>query len=125
MVSSSPIVAQWFGRKRAFALSIVGAGSGAGGLLFSNLNRYLIERISLQWTYRIKWAVPRLVALTLRSGMMSIGVLLPCIVLVRGRNKPLKTRFRPFEYQLFSNPGFCTLVSWGVFIRTSNVSVRR
>ena len=49
---------------------------------------------------------------------MSIAVLLPCIVLVRGRNKPLKTRFRPFEYQLFANPGFCTLVSWGVFIRT-------
>lgn len=54
MVSTSPIAAQWFGRRRALALGIGGAGSGAGGLIFSNVTRIMIEKHGLKWAFLLK-----------------------------------------------------------------------
>lgn len=74
MVSITPVATQWFDKKRGLALvrldnfsnfqcfrslrccpqGIGGGGSGAGGLLFSNVTRIMLERTSLKWAFLLK-----------------------------------------------------------------------
>ncbi|CAD6567853.1 MAG: hypothetical protein CYPHOPRED_002145 [Cyphobasidiales sp. Tagirdzhanova-0007] len=102
MVSNQPIVAQWFGKKRGLASGIAGAGSGAGGLIYSNLTRYLLQKKGLRWAFLV-------------NGLTSAAVMLPCTILMKSRAKPLKARFEPFKVDLFRNSGFLSLVGWGLF----------
>lgn len=131
MVSNQPIVAQWFGKKRALASGIVGGGSGVGGLIFSNLSRYLIEHKGLKWAFLV-------------NGIASAAVMLPVTILMKrelqyqstsyagigktdnvttirtsARSKPLKARFEPFKVGLFRNPGFLSIVAWGCLLQFS------
>lgn len=55
MVVSGPIVTQWFGMKRAFAVGIVSAGSGGGALFFSNVTRITLQTVGRKWACVIKW----------------------------------------------------------------------
>jgi len=52
-VPFSPIVPQWFLKKRSVAMGIGSAGSGVGGLLFSFGIQAMIDNISLGWAFRI------------------------------------------------------------------------
>ena len=70
MVSNQPIVAQWFGKKRGLASGIAGAGSGAGGLIYSNLTRYLLQKKGLRWAFLV-------------NGLTSAAVMLPCTILMK------------------------------------------
>ena len=72
MVSSTPVVAQWWGRRRAFASALANSGSGAGGLIFSNLTRVMIEKTSLRYAFIL-------------NGCVSVAVLIPCIILMRSK----------------------------------------
>lgn len=54
MVVSGPIVSQWFGMKRAFAVGIVSAGSGGGALFFSNVTRVTLQTVGRRWACVIK-----------------------------------------------------------------------
>jgi MFS family permease len=54
MVVSGPIVTQWFGLKRAFAVGIVSAGSGGGALFYSNITRVTLENVGRKWACVIK-----------------------------------------------------------------------
>ena len=70
MVTNQPIVAQWWGKRRALASGFVGGGSGIGGLLFANLDRYLIEHKGLKWAFLV-------------NGLVSAAVMIPAIIFMR------------------------------------------
>lgn len=59
MVVSGPIVTQWFGLKRAFAVGLVSAGSGGGALFYSNITRVTLEHLGRRWACVIKWVTCR------------------------------------------------------------------
>ena len=91
MVSNQPIIAQWWGKRRALASGICGAGSGAGGLIFSNLNRYLIENKGLRWAFLV-------------NGLVSAAVMIPCTILMK-RNLSHSTKIRkPAKWLCFPQP---------------------
>lgn len=54
MVVSGPIVTQWFGLKRAFAVGLVSAGSGGGALFFSNITRLTLQHVGRRYACVIK-----------------------------------------------------------------------
>jgi MFS family permease len=54
MVVSGPIVTQWFGMKRAFAVGMVSAGSGGGALFYSNITRIALQSVGRKWACVIK-----------------------------------------------------------------------
>ena len=52
-VSFSKVVANWFNRKRGFALGIATTGIGLGGFILPSLTQFLIERFSWRQAYLI------------------------------------------------------------------------
>lgn len=103
MVVSSPIVCQWFGLKRAFAIGLVSAGSGAGALFFANITRITLERLGRQWACVV-------------NGCISGACLIPALLFFRTRATQLKVRFEPFQPSFYKNPGFIGMCLWGGFI---------
>ncbi|BEI88111.1 uncharacterized protein CcaverHIS019_0108290 [Cutaneotrichosporon cavernicola] len=103
MVVSGPIVTQWFGLKRAFAVGIVSAGSGGGALFFSNITRLTLSHLDRRWACVI-------------NGCISAAGLIPAILFFKTRSTKLKVRFEPFQISFFKNPGFICMCFWGGFI---------
>lgn len=103
MVVAGPIVSQWFGLKRAFAIGIVSAGSGGGALFFANITRITLERMGRQWACVV-------------NGCISGACLLPALLFFRTRATQLKIRFEPFQPSFYRNPGFLGMCAWGGFI---------
>ncbi|KAJ9081043.1 hypothetical protein DSO57_1018664 [Entomophthora muscae] len=56
-VPANTVVAEWFVRRRGVAIGIAAAGSGVGGLVFSLLNGYLLEREGKQTCLFINAAI--------------------------------------------------------------------
>ncbi len=52
-LSARTVAPQWFSRKRAFAIMLVGLGGTAGGVAFPLLNSSLISSIGWRATYRV------------------------------------------------------------------------
>ncbi|GMK54781.1 hypothetical protein CspeluHIS016_0113670 [Cutaneotrichosporon spelunceum] len=104
MVVTGPIVAQWFGLRRAFAVGIVSAGSGGGALFFSNVTRVTLAHLDRRWACVI-------------NGCISAAGLVPAILFFRTRATKLKVRFEPFQVAFFRNPGFLCMIGWGGFIQ--------
>lgn len=103
MVVAGPIVSQWFGLRRAFAIGLVSAGSGGGALFFANVTRVALERLGRQWACVI-------------NGCISGACLLPALLFFRTRATQLKVRFEPFQTSFFRSPGFLAMCAWGGFI---------
>lgn len=142
MVSTNPVLVTWFGKRRALAVAIGGGqslllacaydelidmydtgGSGLGGLVIATVTRVVIEKHSLRIAFLV-------------NGAICAAVLIPCIILMRlpPNAKPQNVRvprlsagpwlirqqmitFQPFKPSLFRNPGYLSLVFWGIFIQ--------
>jgi MFS family permease len=79
-VSAAPLPNQWFNKRRALAMGICAAGSGAGGVLFSICTNLMIENISLAWSFRI-------------SAICIFAVNSLVIIVVKDRIKIINARF--------------------------------
>ncbi|GAA94245.1 uncharacterized protein L969DRAFT_16467 [Mixia osmundae IAM 14324] len=97
-----PIVSQFFLKRRALALGISAAGSGAGGLVLSNTTRLAIDNISIKWALVI-------------NALISLVVLVPCVILIKGRVKATGARFEPLQVSWIWHPSFCYVWVWGFF----------
>ncbi|KZT32840.1 MFS general substrate transporter [Sistotremastrum suecicum HHB10207 ss-3] len=98
--ASIPLPQQWFLKKRALALGIATAGSGAGALVLSITTRLAIQHISLRWAFII-------------NALIEVTILVPVIILLKSRVKATGSKFTPFKFQLLWHPGFVYIWVWG------------
>ncbi|KAI1736512.1 major facilitator superfamily transporter [Xylaria scruposa] len=100
-VSSAPIPAQWFKKRRSLANGFVASGSGFGGLIYSLATNAMIQNIGLTWTFRTLAIICFVV-----NGIASF--------FVRDRNKALSSVHIAFNWKLFKRPSFIMFQLWMV-----------
>lgn len=98
-LGASPIVPQWFTKRRGFANAIALAGSGAGGLVYSLVTEQILQHLDLAWAFRI-------------TACSTFAFDTVCTLLIRDRNKVLKTVHSPFKARLFRNSKFPWILAW-------------
>lgn len=99
-VGSVVIVPQWFTTRRSLVNGISTAGSGLGGLIYSLGAQAVIDRISLEWAFRI-------------LGILACIVNLICAVLIKDRNTQIGSSQLAFDYRLLRRPEFILLQIFG------------
>ena len=52
-VPSTPVISQWFQKRRSLANGICAAGSGVGGIVMCFANEAMVESLGLEWALRI------------------------------------------------------------------------
>ncbi|KAJ3358516.1 hypothetical protein GGF32_000358 [Allomyces javanicus] len=100
---------QWFDQRRSLAVGIAVAGSGAGGLVWSNVIIDLLPKIGSAWTLRI-------------TGLVSLAMLLLASAMIRTRLPPSKgvrpdgTRPPLLDLSFFKDTRFLPLFFGAVLI---------
>ncbi|KAI0534015.1 major facilitator superfamily domain-containing protein [Xylaria digitata] len=98
-VSSAPVPAQWFHKKRSLANGWTAAGSGFGGLVYSLATNAMIKNIGLPWTFRTL----ALICFTV-NGIASF--------FIRDRNHAVGSVHIAFNWKLFKRPSFIMFELW-------------
>ena len=106
MVPSQPIVAHWFDRRLSLAQGIAAAGSGLGGLIMANAAGAALDR------WGPKWAL-------ILSGIYSAVLLIPAILLYKGRHKAVGARSAPYQAKWFLHKGYIFVILWSFFASKS------
>lgn len=96
---SAPITSQWFSARRSLANGIVSAGSGIGGIAFSFASSRIIAGAGVAWALRM---------LAIVSG----GVNVVAVALVRGRNAEVRATIRGFDVALLRREKVVLLLGW-------------
>nr|ODN89420.1 hypothetical protein L203_02130 [Cryptococcus depauperatus CBS 7841] len=102
MVPAQPLMAHWFHKRLALAQGLATSGSGVGGLVLSNTTRILLEHLSVKWALII-------------NGCISGVLLVPSLILLRGRHKAIGARQAPLELKWLWHKGFIWVWLWGAF----------
>lgn len=98
-VTSAPVPAQWFQKKRSLANGWVASGSGFGGLIYSLATNAMIQNIGLPWTFRTLAIICFVV-----NGIATF--------FVRDRNKAVRSVHVAFHWKLFRRPSFIMFQLW-------------
>lgn len=98
-VPSTPILSQWFSKRRSLVVGISSAGSGVGGIMFSLASQAMITHISLPWAFRIT---------AILVGVM----LLTAVLLLRDRNHIVKTTHAGFDTKLLVRSDVLLMLAW-------------
>ncbi|KAI0421216.1 major facilitator superfamily domain-containing protein [Xylaria grammica] len=101
-VSSAPVPAQWFHKKRSLANGWTAAGSGFGGLVYSLATNAMIQNIGLAWTFRTLAIICFVV-----NGIASF--------FVRDRNHAVGSVHIAFNWKLLKRPSFIMFLLWMTF----------
>ena len=109
-VAAAPLPNQWFNKRRALAMGICAAGSGAGGVLFSICTNLMIENLGLAWAFRI-------------TAICIFTVNSVVVVVLKDRIKVISARYRSFDISLLRNLGFVSIIIWGFLTLFGYVSV--
>lgn len=99
---SSPILAQWFWKRRSLAQGIASSGSGIAGVIFSSATTPMIQHISLAWSLRI-------------TGIISFIVLFVATILIKDRNAIIRPRIHPFDTNLLGKYQVLLMVGFSAF----------
>lgn len=86
---------------------LANSGSGLGGLILSNTTRLMIDRLSVKYSLII-------------NGAVSAGVLIPCILLMKPRQKETGARSEPLQVSWLVHRGFVWVWIWGGLASTSH-----
>ncbi|KAI1133073.1 major facilitator superfamily transporter [Nemania abortiva] len=98
-VTSAPVPAQWFRKKRSLANGCVASGSGFGGLIYSLATNAMIQNIGLAWTFRSLAIICFVV-----NGVATL--------FIRDRNKAISSVHVAFNWKLFKRPSFIMFQLW-------------
>lgn len=109
-VAAAPLPNQWFNKRRALAMGLCAAGSGAGGVLFSICTNLMIQNISLAWSFRI-------------TAICIFCVNSVVIIVLKDRIKIISARYKSFDLSLLRNLGFLCVIGWGFVMLFGYVSV--
>ncbi|KAH8819815.1 major facilitator superfamily protein [Xylogone sp. PMI_703] len=99
-VPATPILSQWFSKKRSLATGIGSAGSGIGGLIFSFGITSIVHNVSLAWAFRITAFI---------CGAMN----LLAVALLRNRNDKIKPPQLGFDTKLLVRYDVWLFLAWG------------
>ncbi|RFU25895.1 hypothetical protein B7463_g10442, partial [Scytalidium lignicola] len=99
-VPATPILSQWFSRKRSLATGIGAGGSGIGGLIFSFGITPIVHNISLAWAFRTTAFI---------CGAMN----LLAVALLRNRNDKIKPPQLGFDTKLLVRYDVWLFLAWG------------
>lgn len=99
-VPCSPILSQWFQKRRSLATGISSAGSGVGGLIFSFGIQAMIDNISVAWSFRI---------IAVMCGSMN----LLAVAFIRNRNEKIRPPQLGFDTKLLVRYDVLLLLMWG------------
>lgn len=100
--ASVGLVPQWFSKRRSLANSIGSAGSGFGGLTYSLAANAMIDRLGLDWAFRI-------------LAILAFVVNGICSFTARDRNKEVGAVYVAFHAELFRKIEFYMFLAWGFF----------
>ena len=98
-MGASPIVPQWFTKRRGFANAVALAGSGAGGLVYSIVTGQILQSLDLAWAFRV-------------TACSTFVFNAACTALMRDRNKAIKPIHSPFKVSLLRNSNFSWIEAW-------------
>lgn len=99
-ITAAAILPQWFSSRRSLAVGIAASGAGLGGLFYSLLTGYLVQKVGVSWTYRV------LACITI---VMNGG----CAILMRDRNKMVRPVRGSFSYRELGHVEVLLIIAWG------------
>lgn len=99
-ITASAILPQWFSTRRSLAVGFAAAGAGLGGLVYTLLTGWLVQKVGIPWTYRIL-ACTTIIA----NGVSS--------ALLKDRNKVVKPAQGSFSYREFGHVEVLLIIAWG------------
>ncbi|KAH7923170.1 MFS general substrate transporter [Leucogyrophana mollusca] len=85
--------AQWFKRRRGMANGLIFAGGGVGGCVWSVLMQSLLDKVGIEWTFRI-------------LGFITLVVTMPAAMLLKERTRRTTASI---DWSLFKDPKFLLL----------------
>ncbi|KAM0746000.1 UM00103-like protein [Meredithblackwellia eburnea MCA 4105] len=86
---------------------ISAAGTGFGGMIFSNVTRVTIEKLGVKWALII-------------NGCASLVVLTPSVLLLKSR-KSVQAKNEPLQLKWIFHPGFFWVWTWGALGMIGNL----
>ena len=98
-VGNVAITSQWFEKNRSLANPIVASLFGIGALIYSLATQTMIDTMGLWWSSRVLLIV-----------CFAVNAVAP--ILLRGRNKIVASKHRPFLTELMKRPEFLCLQVW-------------
>jgi predicted MFS family arabinose efflux permease len=101
LVMSIAVIPTWFVKHRGLAMGIVTSGTSIGGIVLPIMLQRLIAEIGYGWALRV-------------YGFITVGTLIPSILIVRPRLPP-RPRARLLEYPALKKPEFA-LYTLGYFV---------
>jgi MFS family permease len=101
-LTSSPILGQWFSKKRSLSLGIASSGAGFGGLAYNLGAGAGVESLGVPWTYRT-------------LAFTTLVVNLVCSLLLKDRNSIVKPTQRAFSIRELGHISILLLIAWGTF----------
>lgn len=101
-ITASPVMPQWFSKKRSLAVGIASSGAGFGGLAYNLGAGAAMPDLGWKWNYRL---------LALTTGVLN----LVCSILLKDRNRIVKPKQQPFNFHEFGHISVILLIFWGIF----------
>lgn len=87
-ITASAVLPAWFSSKRSLAVGIATSGAGLGGLAYNLIAGHLIEKVGLEWCYRV-----------LAFSSLFCNFISSLLLKDRNKNvKPVETAFNLREY---------------------------
>ncbi|KAH8602576.1 MFS transporter, MCP family, solute carrier family 16, member 6 [Bisporella sp. PMI_857] len=98
-VPCSPVISQWFSKKRSLAQAISSAGVGIGGIIFSFGIQAMIDNVSFCWSLRITAAMCTVMNTT-------------AVAVLRNRNSTIRPPQLAFDTKLLRRYDVLLVLSW-------------
>lgn len=101
-ITASPLLGQWFSKKRSLAIGIASSGAGFGGLAYNLATGAAVETLGWRGAYRV---------LALCTAVVNLG----CAILLKDRNKAVQTKRQTFNIREFGHISVVLVIFWGWF----------
>ncbi|OAL36349.1 hypothetical protein AYO20_04245 [Fonsecaea nubica] len=100
-IPATAVLPQWFSTRRSLAMGIASSGAGLGGLAYNLAAGRIVQRLGIDWAYRI----------LAFCGLAVNGV---CSLLLKDRNKAVQPLQTAFNYREYARIEVILVVIWGV-----------
>ncbi|OAP59401.1 hypothetical protein AYL99_06699 [Fonsecaea erecta] len=100
-IPATAVLPQWFSTRRSLAMGIASSGAGLGGLAYNLAANAIVQRLGINWAYRI-------------LAFCGLAVNGACSLLLKDRNKAVQPLQNAFNYREYGHIEVILVVIWGV-----------